>query len=143
MQEEHDDSRAAKVGCIHVAQPELHLAVHARGAGVRLRSRDESRIDLDAYAARAEVLRRGNWNPPVAGPKVEDHILRAHSRKLQHLADDGCGRRLVPDLTSGNGPAAGYERYAGDEDQSRSFHQTRSSVPEDRRMEWRYNGLRP
>ena len=53
----------------------------------------EIRIEIDAEAARAELLGGRDDEAPVARAEIDEEIIRAHLRHLQHLVDDDlrCG----------------------------------------------------
>ena len=46
------------------------------------------RIDVDADAARAELLRRGDHDPAVAAAEVVDDVVLRDVRHLEHRGDD-------------------------------------------------------
>jgi hypothetical protein len=74
---------------------ELDAVGDARAAGVVITEIDEIGLDLDAQAARAELRRRGDHDPAVAGPEIDDVVVRADPRELEHPVDRRLRRRNV------------------------------------------------
>ena len=59
---------------------------------------DAHRIDVDADAARAVGLRRGDRNAAVAGAEVVDDVVLGHLGQLEHRVDDFLRRRHEDDV---------------------------------------------
>ena len=75
-QEQRHHGRRREVGLEQVALDEPHAVGDVRALRVLVGFRDALRIDVDADAARTEVLRRRDHDPAVAGAQVVDDVAR-------------------------------------------------------------------
>jgi hypothetical protein len=77
------------------------LAGDTRALGVALCERRELAIVFDSDGLRAELLRRGNRQPAVAGAQVVDDVGARRPRHRQHPLDHGVRRRQPHDVLAG------------------------------------------
>src|SRR5258706_15185579 len=87
-----------KVSLEQVIHLEPDQIFYARFLGVLLRLLDPLRVDVDAYAASAVVLSRGNDDAAIATAQVVDHIGFLHIRKFQHRLNCRVRSRYVRHL---------------------------------------------
>ena len=102
QQIERDDRRIRHIDCHRVLDQKFHASLDASRLGVGFCLIDQVGVDVHADTARAELLRGGDDDPPIAASKVVHHIARADLREREHALHDigGCRhvRREAPAL---------------------------------------------
>ena len=75
------------------SQPELHQLLDAGGLGVACDSSIRLRVDVDADAARAVLLRRGDRDPAVAAAEVVHDVafVTSASASIRSTTSSGVG----------------------------------------------------
>ena len=71
------DARARQVCSQRILHAEFGTLRNARAARVLARQRDQLLVEVHAQSARAEALRGGNHDPPVARTEVDDVVVAA------------------------------------------------------------------
>ena len=107
--------RLADVGGEEVLRHEPHAVRHAGRGGVLRRLLHERRIELDADAAGAVLLRGGDHDPSVARAEVVDDVAGLDLRQLRAsrrrpAAASACRRRRA---CAGTGALARLTRHSG------------------------------
>ncbi len=97
-EKERHHRRFADVRLEQVAAHEAHAVLDAGAARLVHRHAQRRGVDLDADAARAELLRRGDDDAPVAAAQVVDHVLRSGARELEHSQNRFVGAREIRHL---------------------------------------------
>ena len=86
--------------------PTMNVTRLATSASLAISPRelDEPRIDLDADAGRAVLLRRNDRNAAVARPEVVNDVVWRDAGELQHRVGDVVTRRREVDVRRPGGP---------------------------------------
>ena len=98
QQVERHDRRLADVALEQVLMQDLDPVGHAVLRDVLVGFLDALRVDVDADAARAELLRRGDDDAAVAAAEVVDDVVLGDLGGLEHRLDHVGRRRHVDDV---------------------------------------------